>query len=701
MSKNNLISNHLIDEKMPDFIDGIDDFQKMRWLHQVDQRKKLADKNNMSKRERRRIIDEWVGDGKNAIKQLNVSFAGIEGILGPHRDKKFYCHELLQKASTITDENISSHHFYSRRLLHAVKPPARTKKVCLIRHWWAVMCEMRRGKNLSELFAGKPPNELRALRIRERGERSWVPIEPATLKDMKEKRAWRRKTMKQLKLIEDTQVLHARIPNCRSMLHMTPAGCPVCGVVHIGGSSNQIQFVKSVNRQSGVITLQKLEFELISLDEERSIELAKIAESQGEIDALESAMFIRSRDTIQAWWPCVLAKWRAQRAVKRMLRSTRCFRIRRLVKMKRAIDATDDNQLDFKYLVMEYPDVRDELEEYLKKVQGRRQEIADRVAKVFLSNLRKAVARARKKEFLRVERIRNEGLQREMALTSKKRELLLMNMRKRVLVLERRKLVCIRPRCCGRRFISTERYETHMGLHKIEDDLRMRKEDSAARRWAENVLLETTCLDRVHQVHSAAVKMVREEGVETEDLDVRLALIEAAIMSDGAPDFAQRSSWTQSELPHLRLSNAELNTSVYHLEIVSLSGEVQTEPKVCLDKALVRIGTLSNLECTVLVTGAVKRDSQVAKVHCMIYPPFAEDDDAGLVVVDNNSRYGTYVVSERTGARRVSTIVTEGTKVVPGDLLCIGVKRNGAAVLSAVDASGACIVYRVRCHEKE
>jgi hypothetical protein len=39
--------------------------------------------------------------------------------------------------------------------------------------------------------------------------------------------------------------------------------------------------------------------------------------------------------------------------------------------------------------------------------------------------------------------------------------------------------------------------------------------------------------------------------------------------------------------------------------------------------------------------------------------------------------------------------------IVPGDLLCIGVRKNGGPMLTAVEASGAAIVYRVRCSERE
>jgi len=733
------VGRNMGEEKMPDFIDGIDDFQKQRWLHKRETRLKAADKSNQARLARDRERSLWITEGKAAIQSTKKAFGGIEGILGPHRDHKRYCQQLDAFASELARQGESVvHYHYSKRLLQVVCPPTKSKKVDLIRHWWTVMSEMRRGKDLSEFFHGKCPNELRALRIREHGERSLVPIAPDVLADLMSKRAWKRKTLAQLKLIRETRDQHMTIPECKSLLHLTPAGCPKCGVIHIGGSRDVVQYVRSVHRQTGVVTLQTLAQELKNLDDEESDEKSKLLAASEGIDSLEKMLFIHSRDTIQAWWPCVLAKWRAQRAARRMNSSIWFYRIRRLVKMKRILDATDENQLDFDYLVGEFPDVRDALEEYIKVVQDRRKIVAEKVAKVFLTNLRKAVAWTRKKEYLRQERIKSEGMARDMALSTKKKELFLMAMRKRVQVLERRKFVCIRPRCCGRQFISEDRYKTHMGLHKIEDDLRSARVEAAAKRWATASVKEEVCLQRVAEVHSNIVRDVRNLdkvglALGLEEIDVKLALIKEAIRCDGDTSFAAPADWSaapfspssnlinQSVLPgtgpgghvttannkkqgpveHLRLANAEFNSSTYHLEIVSVSGDVQAASIICLDKALIRIGTLPSLECTVLATGAVKRDAQIAKVHCIIYCPLDSDADAGIFIVDNNSRYGTYIVSEKAGATKVSTIVTEGTPLVPGNLLCIGVRRNGGETLSAVEASGACIVYRVHCRDKE
>jgi hypothetical protein len=81
------------------------------------------------------------------------------------------------------------------------------------------------------------------------------------------------------------------------------------------------------------------------------------------------------------------------------------------------------------------------------------------------------------------------------------------------------------------------------------------------------------------------------------------------------------------------------------------------------------------------------------------------DTDAGrgarVTLVDNGSVWGCYLVTcEHT--RRVPTKITAGLALTPGALVCIGVcKDGGAGQISATQASQACVVYRVRCIERE
>ena len=686
---------------MPDFIEGIDDFAKLRWLNQVAQRKKALGKENAAAEERAALRNVWVQDGREGLVKLTTTFVkGIEGILGPHRDKKLVVREIeelgaqcLQRAAACAaaeaPPSFEAKQPLALRLLHIIKPPTLSPhKVDLVRYWWFVMCELRRGRDVRALVL-KPPSEVKLLRLRDLGERSRIPLDPKDLAFLHAQRKWKSETLASLKVIRDTLALHARIPDCASMLHFTPEGCPVCGVIHIKGE----QFVKSINRVSGVATLKTLQYEVQDLAADAALEEARILESQERISAIEAIMFVRSRDAIQAWWPCILARRRGQRNATLLKRSRWYFRVRRLVKMKRLVDCTDNNKLDFEYLTGEFADIRDELEEYLAKVQAERLAIAERQAKVFLVQLRKAVARARRKAHLHAEMVSREKASDMSALSKKKRELLLLAVRKRVLVLERRRLVCQRPKCEQRKFFSVERFETHMRLHKLDDEARMERERLNGVRGTERALGELVVVERVDEIRRTIQRMAA--------VDTRLDLIQQAIERDGDASFAEQAAWMSAGLPHLRVLNAECNSNICHLEIVSMSGDVQSAEKVPLNAGVVRIGLLPSLECTLVVTGEVERQHRIAKVHCMIYCPLDGDEDAAITVVDNHTRYGTYVISTKEGARKVTTIATDGLALVPGDLLCIGVRRNGADVLTATEACGASIVYRVRCADKE
>jgi hypothetical protein len=73
--------------------------------------------------------------------------------------------------------------------------------------------------------------------------------------------------------------------------------------------------------------------------------------------------------------------------------------------------------------------------------------------------------------------------------------------------------------------------------------------------------------------------------------------------------------------------------------------------------------------------------------------------DSLPTVVDNHSKYGTYLVDEQ-GARKCPTRVTCGFPLIPGNLLCIAVKQKGEEMLQPHEAGEALAVYRVACFEQ-
>lgn len=66
-----------------------------------------------------------------------------------------------------------------------------------------------------------------------------------------------------------------------------------------------------------------------------------------------------------------------------------------------------------------------------------------------------------------------------------------------------------------------------------------------------------------------------------------------------------------------------------------------------------------------------------------------------ISIVDNHTLWGTYVVT-MSGVQKVSTVVTKGYYLQSGDLLCLGLIRNGPKTMSSVDANKAMVVFRVR-----
>ena len=72
---------------------------------------------------------------------------------------------------------------------------------------------------------------------------------------------------------------NSKILTCKAALHFESTGCPTCGVVHIGSSTNLQQFVKRIHRQTGLETLVSLPFEMQALEEERLEALHNIGKS--------------------------------------------------------------------------------------------------------------------------------------------------------------------------------------------------------------------------------------------------------------------------------------------------------------------------------------------------------------------------------------------------------------------------------------
>jgi hypothetical protein len=218
-----------------------------------------------------------------------------------------------------------------------------------------------------------------------------------------------------------------------------------------------------------------------------------------------------------------------------------------------------------------------------------------------------------------------------------------------------------------------------------------------------------------------------------------------------------------SVYPHIHSCMAAANTPTFHLELLSRNESVQLTKgnRHTLDQPMNRIGTQTSCEIHVSISKQNKQaeafgdddesekagkqashahahtlpPNSISRIHCMLFASLADKKDADtnthhpytLTVVDNNTPTGTYVIAANTQslAVRVPTKASAGLLLHAGDLLCVGVCIQPSAdvnasdtnpsnnnkskqkhkfpppVLTALEASSAAIVFRVRCLELE
>lgn len=95
--------------------------------------------------------------------------------------------------------------------------------------------------------------ELRALAVMERSLYRRIPIRVSQLMQMRLKQFDLRVAEERLQTIKASISACEYVPLCDSIMHRKPAGCPKCGVVHLGGHANAVQYVRSQDKTSGVI----------------------------------------------------------------------------------------------------------------------------------------------------------------------------------------------------------------------------------------------------------------------------------------------------------------------------------------------------------------------------------------------------------------------------------------------------------------
>ena len=194
----------------------------------------------------------------------------------------------------------------------------------------------------------------------------------------------------------------------------------------------------------------------------------------------------------------------------------------------------------------------------------------------------------------------------------------------------------------------------------------------------------------------------------------------------------------------LRLNESIHTQKLVTFEIVSMAKTIELQnSEFIMNKPIVRFGTLDacdyTVKCTNNVGGDIRKERSLSKIHCMIYVPLippsnpsgigkgkklvesggkrycksydsdsdevdSDDESDRLVnskrasqvtIVDNNSCWGTYVVTQ-SGVKKVPTTIQAGIPLEHGDLICMGITRNGPLTMTAIEANRALLVFRVR-----
>lgn len=571
----------------------------------------------------------------------------------------------------------------------------------------------------------KPLHELKLFRDLFRLYMTFVIISKPDLKKLQQIRIKYRKVKVKLDVIRKTMATCEGILSCDSINHDNPRGCPKCGVTYRGGELDKTMYVTSISRDTGVKTLVTLDFELDTLVREDATQSELLRKIDEELLPLQSRLYLLAVVQLQRWLGFVLAFKRGVRLNRARMRSLLRMRHRRLVLLKREVDSQvrRPEPLDQTHFRYRYSDIPQETAEHLLAVTTRKTERIQRASCLLRDNLLAAVLASRQRrleELLLAERLAELERSKEKPLVLKTVPLEPRN---------KKKLMCFRTECKLRTFLSVDRYETHMKLHRIED---AKKKEHQQLCHHAKLLREADEAEFLQKVRDSRAFVLQESdrmdysGHEKEFSPVDLSSgAQSSMLQLTFPSFRNEKIGKRSESgpnPNLELSSSSppLVTDIPHifaifnlhyaplfsLELVSKQDEVSVPFRVPLDRPVVRIGTHESCECVVGLSGIARKESKISTIHCLFYCSMdgniASNSSSlsSVTLVDNSTSWGTYFVNTN-GTRKVPPKMSAGLLLSAGCLVCVGVQRDGPAVLPAEQASAACAVYRVRCLERE
>jgi hypothetical protein len=195
---------------------------------------------------------------------------------------------------------------------------------------------------------------------------------------------------------------------------------------------------------------------------------------------------------IQAWWASTIAWRKARKRHERLLKSMYWYRIRRLVLLKKAVDRYDPTKIKMNDLEDQFCDVIPELREYRIYKKAKAMKIATRWGLKLLAKAREKLTNGLWKVIVyaaflkpllfdlhvlcekaqRLERLREEArLERQHRRNDeiKVAEELRQDLRALAEEIAKREWTCPRFECKRHKFLSKERFETHMKVHRQMD----------------------------------------------------------------------------------------------------------------------------------------------------------------------------------------------------------------------------------------
>jgi hypothetical protein len=676
-------------------------------------------------------------DGKDMYGQLTNQFEKVNRILQPVINKKIFVQELdgiratLLATSRNRDKNDS---WFCWRILHHIHPPEGTlrQKRMLILWRFSVIREL---KNKFQIVS---PHfrDVRTLELMDRQHLKLSIIDPALMRNFKAQRIKYWTELKQLKKIQAAQSNCDKIFVCKSLLHYEPAGCPTCGVVFIGTTKTLAPYVKKVDRWTGVQTLVPLPFELETLAGELKQQSELVQSIYDELQVLEVPLRELVCRNIQAWYVFKSAKWIKMKQEVKRLRSLKTVRLRMLKLVKKYVDELCDKHPDILSVdLYNYPDPMSslaikfslyklELEEYVAERARRRHESTTAIAKLMIEKLKFRVNRTRHRKFLEIQKQKEDErlfMERTKATRDAKALHLL---RKKIEILDSRKFICRRPACYGRIFLSKDRFEVHCKIHKYNDQIRSAHLAKVKQIFDDRVKIETSMIERInesrlnlelsdiHSMESEELKAIQEAeekfnapsvwaGFDVVNNKVQVIHAQTTpVMTYPNPNPNPNLDLLQAKfiksIPMAAVSYADsheplafnsMNRPIFHLELVSKHGNVEAPFSFPLKDPLVRVGTMIGCELFVSLSGKAKSESRLSKIHCIIQ---CFDN----TILDNSSKFGTYVVDE-TGVSKVSSVISHPHSLRVGNLLCFGVKEDGPSAISATEAGESALVYRI------